>query len=343
MTQQPTHPRRARRGWVALLIAWLALLPLLGFPAATAQTPSPVDDPDLEQTVEDDESIGESVAEVETGHVDLGPKIVDGRWEFMARDDTAMPPIWRYPRDFVMRVNDASLLRVPDDPQFEFLGIESDAEVYVIPQTQNTESIWLGWNTQDPSVVPLLTQGAELVLHDIQGPGEMHLFLTTGFDEPLPLWDSTALDADGEQSFWVDGNTHVHANWIFTEPGVYLVTAEFRAARSEDPSQAATATMMLVVGEETTTQEALDAYAAAMTDRESPEPGATITDDTDATVTGPAEEPDGAQPGTGDTVVIIGVAAGAAIVVVGLVAWLLVRRSAALRASVEAEAEGLER
>lgn len=340
--------------WPTILLALLLVALPLG---ASAQTEAP-DDPNLEQRVEEDEATGDSLAEVQAGHVDLGPRVVDDEWVFMARDDTATPPVWRYPKDFVLRVNDAALMTVPDDPQFEFLGIGADEQVHVIPQTEVPGTVWLGWNTQDPTVVPLLEQGAEFVLHDFQGPGEMHLFLSTGFDDPISLWNSTTLAEDGEQAFWVEGNTHVHANWIFTEPGVYLVTAEFRAARSENPEHSATGMVMLAVGDSKTTQETLDAYAAAESqgaeaspdvstsstpgDRSTPGGGSTpdggSTPGADPTLEDPDAEPDDA-----NTAMWLGIGAGAAIVVVGLIAWLLVRRSSALRASVEAEDAGSDR
>jgi hypothetical protein len=213
---------------LALAVGACAAL-ALGAPGAAAETPPP--DPNLDQVVAGDETIGDTLAEASAGHIDVGPKMVDGTWRMMARDDTATPPTWRYPSDFVIRVTDRALLEVPDDPQFDFLKSAQGRPVHVIPQTENRESVWLGWNTQDPAVVPLLPRGAELVLREVEGPGEVFVFLSNGFDPPAELWNSTTLD-EGGQAIWIEGNTHVHANWVFTEPGAYLVTAEPAPRRS---------------------------------------------------------------------------------------------------------------
>ena len=58
-----------------------------------------------------------------------------------------------------------------------------------------------------------------LTLHGVQGPGDVYVFLQEGVaGAPNVLWDS---DQAFPQDLWMDVNTHVHANWVFTEPGVY--------------------------------------------------------------------------------------------------------------------------
>jgi hypothetical protein len=44
-------------------------------------------------------------------------------------------------------VLDQAQLSVPDDPAYAFVGADPGTTVGVVPQTQNPEVVWLGWNT----------------------------------------------------------------------------------------------------------------------------------------------------------------------------------------------------
>ncbi|MFM9755279.1 choice-of-anchor M domain-containing protein, partial [Streptomyces turgidiscabies] len=84
-------------------------------------------------------------------HVDLGPKVVGGAWKLRIRDDSTSPPVWRALDDVVLTVPDAARLTAPSGPEYPFLSGSAGRQVYVVPQTQNPNVIWLGWNTQDPA------------------------------------------------------------------------------------------------------------------------------------------------------------------------------------------------
>jgi surface-anchored protein len=184
-------------------------------------------DGELEQTVapEEENVGGETVLNV--GHVDIGPRFVDGAWRIQGRDDSQSPPVWRPLTDVVTQVVDAAVQQAPDDPDFGFLGADPGSDVYVIPQTQAPEVVWLGWNTQDPEVLERVNRGVTLTMHGVEGPGRFSVFLQNGdLGAPDVLWDG---DEAGPQDLWVDLNTHTHANWVFTEPGVYVVDFEVSA------------------------------------------------------------------------------------------------------------------
>ena len=215
-----------RAGWMAALALGLALLAV----PAQAETEAP-EDPNLQQTLPAGQEIVTGAAVLDAGHVDMGPKFDDGRWTLLIHDDAAKASaeatsVWRYPEQTVLHVLDQSRLVIPDDPAYEFLGAAPGSEVWVVPQTQNPEVVWLGWNTQDPEVMAAIDRGVTLSLSGVQGPGEVTVYLQSGsFGEPQLLWDSRV---PGSQPIWVDVNTHTHANWVFTAPGVYLMrlTAE---------------------------------------------------------------------------------------------------------------------
>lgn len=221
------------------------------FPGASA-TPSA--DPALEQNVAANEPISQTPAVIEAGHVDLGPRLIGGKLTVSLRDDSAASPVWRDPNKTVLRVRDGALIQVPQGEDYKFLA--DSKRVYVLPQTQKTQLVWLGWNTQDPAVTKLIQGGVNMRIEQVKGPGRSWLILQEGtFGKPKVLADSAA----SAQDIWVDINTHVHANWIFSKPGIYLVKVSFKATGVDGKTYQATTTLRFAVGDATSTTNALKA------------------------------------------------------------------------------------
>lgn len=220
-------------------------------PGASA-TPSA--DPALEQNVAANEPTSQTPAVIEAGHVDLGPRLIGGKLTVSLRDDSAASPVWRDPNKTVLRVRDGALIQVPQGEDYKFLS--DSKRVYVLPQTQKTQLVWLGWNTQDPAVTKLIQGGVNMRIEQVKGPGRSWLILQEGtFGKPKVLADSAA----SAQDIWVDTNTHVHANWIFSKPGIYLVKVSFKATGVDGKTYQATTTLRFAVGDATSTTNALKA------------------------------------------------------------------------------------
>ncbi|MDR1295088.1 MAG: choice-of-anchor M domain-containing protein [Bifidobacteriaceae bacterium] len=219
-------------------------------------------DPNLDQTLAADEPAVRGERVLDGGHVDMGPKLVDGAWSLLIHDDaaktdTAATSVWRYPAQTVLHVLDQASLTVPDDPAYAFVGADAGEEVWVVPQTQNPDVVWLGWNTQDPWVAGAVDRGITLSLVGIQGPGVVTVYLQSGsFDEPQLLYDSRV---DESQSVWVDVNTHTHANWVFTAPGVYLLRFTAEADLTDGSHVTDTQELRFAVGTATSPSAALAA------------------------------------------------------------------------------------
>jgi surface-anchored protein len=210
---------------------------------------------DLDQRIERGQRVATGQKVLSAGHVDIGPRFVDGEWRVMVHDDTTQS-VWRHPEETVLRVADAAMLQVPDDPAYAFLPAEPGADVYVVPQTQDPDVVWVGWNTQDPEVMETIDRGVTMTLTGVQGPGELVVYLQSGdFAEPKVLWDSTA----EPNPVWVDVNTHTHANWVFSAPGVYLVRVEIRADLVDGSAATDTRELRFAVGSGASTEEALAA------------------------------------------------------------------------------------
>ncbi|WP_129843512.1 choice-of-anchor M domain-containing protein [Streptomyces sp. RFCAC02] len=303
----------------------LALAPGTALAATEDPTAPAAPDDSLEQTLSpEEESVG-GQAVLSTGHVDIGPRFTDGTWRIEAHDDSRTPPVWRPVADTVTQVADAAVQQAPDDPAFGFLDAEPGSDVYVIPQTQDPDVVWLGWNTQDPEVMERVDRGVTLTMHGAEGPGHVSVFLQNGdLGAPDVLWDG---DEDGAQDLWVDVNTHTHANWVFTEPGVYTIDFEMSADLVGGEHVSDRTLMRFAVGDGTAVEDAFAAGTEPDTTTDEESPAAGPAGDRDATTA----QDDG--PSMRTTLLLV----GAAMVMLLLLVLLAVLRSRRARRLAERE------
>lgn len=231
--------RRIAAAGTALTTA--ALLLLAGGTAALATDGS--DEPGIEPG---QEFASERVI-VNEGHLDFGPTLGSGEWKLGIHDDSGPVSVWRDLSDVVIEVSEAARQVIPGDSTFSFLGEKEGNEVYVIPQTQREGVVWLGWNTQEPSVTEEVARGVNLKLLDVAGPGDMTVFQVSGnFSTPEVLW--TSREASPQQA-WLELGAHTHANWVFSEPGEYLVRFEAEAERTSGEALSAEGVLRFAVGD----------------------------------------------------------------------------------------------
>ena len=237
-----------------------AFLVIVGAPSSVAD-PSP--DPDLAQSVAAHEEWSNEASEISVGHVDLGPRLIDGQWRAGLRHDAETGAVWRDPNQTVLRVSDAAIMTAPDSADYPFLADVAGKPVYVVPQTQNPGVVWLGWNTQDPAVTATIDRGLTMRVGPVSGPGRAWLFLQSGtFGKPLLLADSGAAPGD----VWIDSGTHVHANWAFSAPGTYTATVTFLGTTTAGEAVSASTTLRFAVGDAASASEALAMAAPASAD-----------------------------------------------------------------------------
>ena len=253
----PGASRLSRLGMSVFALIVSALLVIAGAPSSFAD-PSP--DPDLAQSVAAHEEWSNEASEIAVGHVDLGPRLIDGQWRAGLRHDAESGAVWRDPNQTVLRVSDAAIMTAPDSADYPFLADVAGKPVYVVPQTQNPGVVWLGWNTQDPAVTATIDRGLTMRVGPVSGPGRAWLFLQSGtFGKPLLLADSGAAPGD----VWIDSGTHVHANWAFSAPGTYTATVTFLGTTTAGEAVAASTTLRFAVGDAASASEALAMAAPA--------------------------------------------------------------------------------
>ena len=335
-----TSSRFARLGMSLCALLVSAFLVIAGAPSSFAD-PSP--DPDLAQSVAAHEEWSNEASEISVGHVDLGPRLIDGQWRAGLRHDADTGAVWRDPNQTVLRVNDAAIMTAPDSADYPFLADVAGKPVYVVPQTQNPGVVWLGWNTQDPAVTATIDRGLTMRVGPVSGPGRAWLFLQSGtFGKPLLLADSGAAPGD----VWIDSGTHVHANWAFSAPGTYTATVTFLGTTTAGEAVSASTTLRFAVGDAASASEALAMAAPAAADAASA--GAS------ASSSGAAPAASGAAPASSSSasgaasgglpdwafLAIIAVAA-ASLLVIGALVVARSRRSRAEQAAAIAEADSL--
>ncbi|MDU5760932.1 MAG: choice-of-anchor M domain-containing protein [Schaalia odontolytica] len=333
--------RSARLGMSLCALLVSAFLIVVGAPSSFAD-PSP--DPDLAQSVAAHEEWSNEASEINVGHVDLGPRLIDGQWRAGLRHDAETGAVWRDPNQTVLRVNDAAIMTAPDSADYPFLADVAGKPVYVVPQTQNPGVVWLGWNTQDPAVTATIDRGLTMRVGPVSGPGRAWLFLQSGtFGKPLLLADSGAAPGD----VWIDSGTHVHANWAFSAPGTYTATVTFLGTTTTGEAVSASTTLRFAVGDAASASEALAMAAPAAADAASA--GAS------ASSSGAAPAASGAAPASSSSsasgvssgglpdwafLAIIAVAA-ASLLVIGALVVARSRRSRAEQAAAIAEADSI--
>ena len=175
----PSHPSRSRALPALALGASLMLAPLgvahaETTPATTESASTQPSDSNLSrgeraltQTLSAEQPVASGRIEISAGHVDMGPRFNNGKFELMLHDDHGETPVWRSLDEVIYRGSDKAILEVPNDPRYSFVGAPAGSKVYVIPQTETKGVIWPGWNTQDPQLVSKLNRGVNLTLEQV--------------------------------------------------------------------------------------------------------------------------------------------------------------------------------
>ena len=325
----------------ALLVSAFAVI--VGAPSSFAD-PSP--DPDLAQSVAAHEEWSNEASEIAVGHVDLGPRLIDGQWRAGLRHDAESGAVWRDPNQTVLRVSDTAIMTAPDSDDYPFLADVAGKPVYVVPQTQNPGVVWLGWNTQDPAVTATIDRGLTMRVGPVSGPGRAWLFLQSGtFGKPLLLADSGAAPGD----VWIDSGTHVHANWAFSAPGTYTATVTFLGTTTAGEAVSASTTLRFAVGDATSASEALAMAAPAAAPADGASAPSSASSSGAAAAGSGAADPAGSSSASGAAsgglpdwafLAIIAVAV-VSLLVIGVLVVARSRRSRAEQAAAIAEADSI--
>jgi surface-anchored protein len=187
-------------------------------------------------------------AVLSVGHVDVAARTVGNRLRFQVKDGTRSTPVWRDPGTVAFQVKPSADEVVPPSASYRFLG-PAGATVWQIPQTQATDLLWAGWNTESVDYTAL-NGPVRWSLDKVIGPGKVAVYQFNQFGEPLISFDS---GKKLPQSITLAGPTHAHGNWAFTKLGLYKLTFTYSATTKSGQTLHDTATLPVVVGNDLST------------------------------------------------------------------------------------------
>lgn len=150
---------------------------------------------------------------IDQGHVDAFYVVNNGgQLQLGLKDDATGRGIMRRGDDVILGVKaDART-----DATKQVPGIE--AETYYLPQVQNPNLLWPGWDTQQA--------GGPVDFHfTIQGPGNIYVFEEQGRTFS-PVTTNGSLQLASGSVIKQEFPAHRHVSWAFTHPGTYYMTVQ---------------------------------------------------------------------------------------------------------------------
>ncbi|PLA27096.1 TIGR03773 family transporter-associated surface protein [Corynebacterium coyleae] len=155
-------------------------------------------------------------ARFDRGHIDVFNVTADGgSLTLDLQEDVTGSHVRRAPEDVDLVVGEAAYTD-------ETANVSEIGEPgYLLPQTQRADLLWPGWDTQG------VREGGfgrvDIEFREVSGPGSVYLFQTGSFGSFQPVLDSDQPQLSSGSRIVQDDPSHVHANWLFTQPGVYTM------------------------------------------------------------------------------------------------------------------------
>ncbi|QCB27368.1 choice-of-anchor M domain-containing protein [Corynebacterium endometrii] len=173
---------------------------------------------------------------LDRGHIDIKATLDGDRFLTSVKDETGIHDSANVDRalsDVLIAVRDNALnerTAAMSDPELDFLGPVGE-RFYLLPQVQNRDIIWPGYNTQGLDYSKFKDEQVNLNLKPVSVPdgATWGMFLDKGLGEYQQLLNSVADDHTVETSF----PAHAHANWAFSTPGTYTFEVTYSATTTE--------------------------------------------------------------------------------------------------------------
>lgn len=180
---------------------------------------------------------------LEQGHTDLWHVTAEGdALSLDLREDITGSHVHHSPEDVELHVKSAARTRIPD-------GWPAAGEAFLLPLSQDQQLLWPGWDTQAIAGSGF-DDRIELRLQSVDGPGQVHVFSQSGFGSVQPLLAGDATELTAGAVLPQEYPAHTHANWAFTEPGVYRLTVVATGTKDGTQVDSAPQTYTVTVGDE---------------------------------------------------------------------------------------------
>ncbi|WP_188757164.1 choice-of-anchor M domain-containing protein [Microbacterium album] len=167
---------------------------------------------------------------LDNGHIDaFNVSAANGKAVLQLKEDVTGHQVIREAETVLLRVKESAFRsNIP-------AGTPGAPSGYVLPLTQDPNLIWPGWDTNRTS--PSGHTDVSIHITGVDGPGRIHLY------SQQPFGGLRSLLTDG--GYTLPGTirepvpAHTHAQWVFTEKGIYKLTAH---AVATDPRTGTTLT-----------------------------------------------------------------------------------------------------
>lgn len=128
------------------------------------------------------------------------------------------------------------LASIPLD--FEFIGAQPNEPFWILPQNAGTGVLPLGfaaeradsgrlctWNPSDHRGADSADRWFEVRLIDIRGPqeGDFAVWQADGIGPPVVFMSTHEGGVTADDVFYISAGSHIHANWGFTQRGLYAI------------------------------------------------------------------------------------------------------------------------
>ncbi len=191
------------------------------------------------------------------GHVDIRAALQGSTLTTFLRDETrqvAKTPVDRTLSSTTLGLDNSALTARPRtgllaSSQADFLP----KRFYYSDATWDNTHIWPGWSTEDINEQKMSSIRLNLAPLEVPEGGEYHLFSIDAFTSTL----THIVNSRGATDFEVPANTHQHASWAFTKPGVYRLKVAASGELAGTTIASAPSCLTFLVG-----REALDRHAA---------------------------------------------------------------------------------
>ena len=197
------------------------------------------------------------------GHIDIMATRKDDHFDLRLKDETnigANKMVMRRLDDVVIAVRDNALIKRPKNyggAEYDFMNPVGE-KTYVLPQTQNRDIIWPGYNTEKLDYSQFKDGTVHLNLQPKEVPeGATFGMWTTGNE----IRDNKVLMDSNKDDFTIDTvfASHAHTNWAFSKPGVYKFDVTYTATTTDGKKvESEPQELLFTIGDEATNNCAKD-------------------------------------------------------------------------------------